>query len=286
MKTVKEVSKLTGVSVRTLHYYDEIGLLKPALVNEAGYRFYDEENLKRLQQILLFREFGMPLKEIQRILEDPALDRIQILRGQRHVLAQKKMHLERLLSSVDSILKGEKEMDFTVFGKEDIEELFQIFVKNAPDNILAANIQDFGSMEAFHKNYVEKTLKLYNQPETKQILLEAYGDKEGLLASVRNPMGTEELDAYQKKTDSIVKRLVLCRREGMSAQTLEVKALICEYALATKQVFRLKNERQIMMGIAETYENYEQARSVFDKQYGEDGIAEFLADAVREFYGV
>lgn len=149
MKTVKEVSKLTGVSVRTLHYYDEIGLLKPALVNEAGYRFYDEENLKRLQQILLFREFGMPLKEIQRILEDPALDRIQILRGQRHVLAQKKMHLERLLSSVDSILKGEKEMDFTVFGKEDIEELFQIFVKNAPENILAANIQDFGSMEAW-----------------------------------------------------------------------------------------------------------------------------------------
>lgn len=286
MKTVKEVSKLTGVSVRTLHYYDEIGLLKPAHVNEAGYRFYDEENLKRLQQILLFREFGMPLKEIQRILEDPALDRIQILRGQRCVLAQKKMHLERLLSSVDSILKGEKEMDFTVFRKEDIEELFQIFVKNAPESILTASIQDFGSMEAFRKNYVEKTLKLYNQPETKQILLEAYGDKEGVLDSVRNPMGTEEIDAYQKKTDSIVKRLVLCRREGMSAQTLEVKALICEYALATKQVFRLKNERQIMMGIAETYENYEQARSVFDKQYGEDGIAEFLADAVREFYGV
>ncbi len=73
MKTVKQVSKQTGISVRTLHYYDEIGLLKPTTVTEAGYRLYDDKALEILQQILFFREFDLPLKEIKAILETPGL---------------------------------------------------------------------------------------------------------------------------------------------------------------------------------------------------------------------
>lgn len=74
MRTLKEVAALTGVSVRTLHYYDEIGLLKPATATAAGYRLYDESNLARLQQILYFREFDMPLREIRAILTNSAFD--------------------------------------------------------------------------------------------------------------------------------------------------------------------------------------------------------------------
>mgnify|MGYP000823437181 CR=1 FL=1 len=69
MKTVKEVSRITGVSVRTLHHYDAIGLLKPTAVTEAGYRLYDDAALKRMQSILLFRELQFPLKDIKRILD-------------------------------------------------------------------------------------------------------------------------------------------------------------------------------------------------------------------------
>ena len=79
MRTVKEVSKLTGVSVRTLHHYDAIGLLKPTAVTQAGYRLYDDEALGRLQSILLFRELQFPLKEIQAILDSPGFDRSQAL---------------------------------------------------------------------------------------------------------------------------------------------------------------------------------------------------------------
>lgn len=68
MKTVKEVSVLTGISVRTLHWYDEIGLLKPSAVSDAGYRLYDDKALERLQQILFFREFDLPLREIKSVL--------------------------------------------------------------------------------------------------------------------------------------------------------------------------------------------------------------------------
>ena len=79
MRTVKEISGLTGISVRTLHYYDEIGLLKPTQKSDAGYRLYDDRALEILQQILFFREFDIPLKEIKAVLENPALERLSLI---------------------------------------------------------------------------------------------------------------------------------------------------------------------------------------------------------------
>ena len=97
MKTVNEISKITGVSVRTLHHYDSIGLLKPTKVTEAGYRLYDDTALKRLQQILLFRELEFPLKDIRDILESPRFDRAKALEQQIALLELKKEHIENLL---------------------------------------------------------------------------------------------------------------------------------------------------------------------------------------------
>lgn len=284
MKTVKEVSDLTGISVRTLHYYDEIGLLKPALTNEAGYRFYDDASLEKLQQILYFREFDVPLKEIYTIVNNSALEKKQILEGQRYALQKKKRRLERLISSIDSILKGENKMDFKAFSRDDVEELFQIFIKNLPEEVRRAGIKDFGSLEVWHKNYVEKTYHLYNQPETTQILMEAYGDKENLLESVRHPMGQAGLETYQKEIDGIMKRLVQCKQEGMASDSAEVKLLVCEYAIASKRALKMKNERQIMVGIADTYDKYDQAKEALDEQYGEAGIAKYLSEGIRTLY--
>lgn len=284
MKTVKEVADLTGVSVRTLHYYDEIGLLRPTFINEAGYRFYDDEALETLQQILYFREFDMPLKEIKAIMDNPVLEKRQILEGQRFALEQKKKRLERLLLSIDSILKGEKQMDFEVFTRDDVEELFQTFVKNAPEEMLQLSIKEFGSMEAFHKNYVEKAHVLYNKPENSQVLLETYGDKETVLEVARHPMGQNGLEKYQQEIDSVHKRLVQCKRAGLETDSLEVKMLICEYALATKRVYKIKNERYLVAGIADTYADYEQMRDALDKQYEEPGIGKYLVESIRAFY--
>lgn len=100
MMTVKEVSKLTGISARTLHYYDEIGLFVPTEKSEAGYRLYDDKALETLQQILFFREFDIPLKEIKAIMENPDLDRNQILQMQRKMLESRKERIERLISSI------------------------------------------------------------------------------------------------------------------------------------------------------------------------------------------
>ncbi len=94
MKTVHEVSRLTGVSIRTLQYYDKIGLLRPAGHTRSGYRLYDDAALERLQQILLFRELEFPLKDIRAILESADFDREKALEQQITLLSLKKEHLE------------------------------------------------------------------------------------------------------------------------------------------------------------------------------------------------
>lgn len=97
MKTVTQTARLTGVSVRTLHHYDAIGLLKPTRVTEAGYRLYDDEALERLYLILLFREIGFPLRDIKGILDAPDFDRNRVLEKQIELLKAKRVHLQNLI---------------------------------------------------------------------------------------------------------------------------------------------------------------------------------------------
>ncbi len=124
MMTVHEVSKLTGVSVRALHHYDQLGLLKPAAVTEAGYRLYDEDSLVRLQSILLFRELQFPLKDIGAILDSPTFDRNRALDQQIRLLELKKEHLENLIDLAKGIQGvGVKPLtDFRAFDTKKIDE--------------------------------------------------------------------------------------------------------------------------------------------------------------------
>ena len=123
MRTVKEVSKYTGVSVRTLHHYDAIGLLKPAQVTEAGYRLYDDAALQRLQSILLFRQLQFPLKDIKAILDRPDFDPAEALSQQIRLLELQKKHLEELISHARELLRnGVNIMDFQAFDQSELEQ--------------------------------------------------------------------------------------------------------------------------------------------------------------------
>ena len=122
MKTVKEVSCLTGVSVRTLHHYDAIGLLKPAKVTEAGYRLYDDAALGRLQTILLFRELQFPLKEIREMLDAADFDPIAALDDQIRLLQLRREHLDRLIEHARTIQKtGVMNMDFKAYDTKKLD---------------------------------------------------------------------------------------------------------------------------------------------------------------------
>ncbi len=123
MMTVNEVSKLTGVSIRTLQYYDKIGLLEPSAHTESGYRLYDDTALEMLQQILLFRELEFPLKEIKEILATPDFDKNKALEQQITLLTMKKEHLENLIQFARGIQSvGVRTMDFSVFDTKKIDE--------------------------------------------------------------------------------------------------------------------------------------------------------------------
>ena len=123
MKTVKEVSLLTGVSVRTLHHYDAIGLLKPTRVTEAGYRLYDDTALRRLQTILLFRQLKFPLKEIREILDSPGFDPMEALTQQIHLLELQRKHLDNLISHARKIqTTGVFSMDFSTFDTTELDQ--------------------------------------------------------------------------------------------------------------------------------------------------------------------
>ena len=123
MKTVHEASQISGVSVRTLHHYDAIGLLRPTAVTEAGYRLYDDTALARLQSILLFRELAFPLKEIKRIMDDPQFDQATALEQQIRLLELQQERLSRLIDLARETMKtGVTHMDFTAFDNSKREQ--------------------------------------------------------------------------------------------------------------------------------------------------------------------
>lgn len=106
MKTVKDVSKITGVSIRTLRYYDEIGLLNPTELTEAGYRLYDNKALEKLQEIMFFRELDIPLIVIKKIMENPNYDKEQALLTQKNLLEQKRNRLNGIIELITDVMKA------------------------------------------------------------------------------------------------------------------------------------------------------------------------------------
>lgn len=280
MKTVKEVSELTGISVRALHYYDEIGLFRPTAVSEAGYRLYDDKALERLQQILFFREFDMPLRDIKAVMENPHLDSNQILQSQRQMLVMKKERLERLIASLDDILKGDNRMDFEVFSKEDIDKLYAAIVTNMPKEQLEQLAEQYGGLEQYEKHFRESAAS-ENAQKNYAKMVEWYGDKESALKAAENPDNPQIIPAYQKRMDEVLKKLAA--RKGEDVTSFAVKEVVGEYDFVAKQLYQMKDVSAMMLEVAEEYQNNRKIQETLDKMYGE-GAAIFIGRAFEVFY--
>ena len=281
MRTVKEISDLTGISVRTLHYYDEIGLLKPTEKSDAGYRLYDDKALETLQQILFFREFDISLKEIKAVLDNPALERNQILQVQRKMLVTKKERMERLIASIDDILKGENKMDFTIFTKTEVEEMFQTMLEHMPENMRNIAIKEFGSIEQWKKHYMEVVSSEEMQKGYAKVV-EWYGGKDKFLSVARTPVSKEVAESYNKRIEAILQKLIA--KQNCDIDSFEVKELVGEYGFVMKQLAQIKEEKGFMMAQAQYYRN-EQIKPMIDEKYGE-GASDFFAQAIENYYTV
>ncbi|OUS76529.1 MerR family transcriptional regulator [Paenibacillus sp. MY03] len=205
---VKEVADLTGISVRTLHHYDEIGLLVPDGTTEAGYRDYSERNLELLQQILFFRELGFSLKKIKEIVTSKSFDRLEALERHREMLNEKRSQLEQLLRTVEQTIrhaKGEVTMTNEEkfkgfdFGSNPYEqEARERWGDKAVDesNAKMEKLKQDGKMQAFQDEMNELYRKLasvrHDDPSS-----EASQEAIGQWFTLLNQMGSYSLEAFK-----------------------------------------------------------------------------------------
>lgn len=129
--TIGALSRLSGVSVRALHHYDQIGLLHPSEVGNAGYRYYDDDAIERLWQILFYRELDFPLRDIAEILSSPGFDRMRVLTEHRALLLQKRERIDQLIDLVSNAMKGVQSMEFKPFDSSKYDEMREQYADEA-----------------------------------------------------------------------------------------------------------------------------------------------------------
>ncbi len=280
MMTVKEISKITGISARTIHYYDEIGLFTPTGKTEAGYRLYDDKALENLQQILFFREFDISLKEIKSIMENPNLDRNQILQMQKEMLLAKKERIEKLVASIDDILKGDNKMDFEVFNKKEIEDMYNAMEKNMTEEQKKLFVGRYGSIEAWKEDFLEKASTEEAQQNFAQVV-EWYGSKEKALEASMNPQNTDLQLDYQKRVTEIIQDLAANMDKDIHEAS--VQKLIGEYDALTKEMFQLPEASTMVLELAKAYQENKELQNAYDSIYGA-GVTEYIGRAMEAFY--
>ena len=278
MKTVKDVSQITGVSIRTLRYYDEIGLLKPTELTEAGYRLYDNKALEKLQEIMFFRELEIPLMDIKKIMDNPNYDKEQALLAQKSLLEQKRNRLNGIIGLIADVMKGVNTMSFSAFNNEEIQKMVNHTLECMSEESLDIQIKKYGSME----KYKEYLMSGFADEQATADLLKWYGSKEKAIEAVMQVTGnTEELKQEQEENAKIYKQFMTAKEaDDMDMAHSAVELLAENY----KAMFALDNARNILLDLAKEYLQREKLAEITDSQFGE-GCSEYVAHAIQHYYG-
>jgi DNA-binding transcriptional MerR regulator len=249
--TVQKLGQLAGVSTRTLRYYDEIGILKPARINSSGYRIYGQEEVDRLQQILFYKELGVGLEQIKDILCDPAFDASAALQTHYNELLDRKKQLERLIANVEKTIAAQK------------------------GEVIMSDQEKF---EGFKKQMIEENEKKYGKE-----VREKYGDitVEKSNSIVKN-MTKEQHEAITRLGEEVNETLRLAMQAGDPAGELAQKA-----ADLHKQWISFywgHYSKEAHMGLAQMYVDDERFTAYYDKV--QPGAALFLRDAIAVYTGM
>lgn len=278
MKTVKDVSEITGVSIRTLRYYDEIGLLKPTELTEAGYRLYDNKALEKLQEIMFFRELEIPLTGIKKIMDNPNYDKEQALLAQKSLLEQKRNRLNGVIELITDVIKGVNTMSFGAFSNEEVQKMVNHTLECMSKESLDEQVQIYGSME----KYKEHLVSGFANEQAAADLLKWYGSKEKAMEAVMQSTGSiEEIKQEQDENARIFKQFMTAKETGnMDMAHSAVEMLADNY----KTMFALDNARNILLDLAKEYLQGEKLAEATDNQFGK-GCSEYVAHAIQHYYG-
>ena len=279
MKTVKEISKITGISIRTLRYYDEIGLLKPARVTEAGYRLYDDKELEKLQEILFYKELEIPLADIKKVMENPEYDKQKALAVQKSFLERKRNRLNGIIELIDDVMKGVNTMSFGAFTEEDVKKMIDHSLELQSQESLDAIIEQFGSLENYRASMKEN---LKDESRTAE-LIKIYGSKDKAVeASLAATGNMDELQQVQYDIDNIYKQFAIAKeKQDADMETECVRKLAESY----KKLLRVDNARYVLLKTADDYLGNGVLTEATDKQYGQ-GVTKYIGEAIKRYYGV
>lgn len=198
---INEVAKLTGITVRTLHYYDEIGLLKPSKVTDKGYRIYDQQSLEILQQILFFRELEFPLNQIKQIINDSKFNSQKALINHRDLLIKKRERLDNIINLVNKKLEGGTIVSFKEFDTTEIEECKEKYAKEVKEKYGDTN--EYRQSQQKASKYAKEDWNKI-QEEANYIMKQFFNNKE-------KPIDSDEIKELVKKwQDHITKYYYDC----------------------------------------------------------------------------
>ena len=211
--TVSDVAGATGITVRTLHHYDEIGVLRPSDRSPSGYRIYDEADLERLQEVLFFRELGFGLGEIRTSLADPSLDRRQVLLRQRSLMADQVKRFRQMVKAIDRALAAIDEG--VVMDKE---EMFEVFGDFDPTEYEDEAREQWGDTEIYKES--QRRTGSYSKDEWKELGAEGRAIGEGLavlMADGESADGVAAMDLAEEHRQHISKWFYPCSYEVHAA---------------------------------------------------------------------
>lgn len=278
MKTVKDMSEISGISIRTLRYYDEIGLLKPTKLTNSGYRLYDNKALEKLQEIMFFRELEISLNDIKKIMENPNYDKEQVLLDQKRLLERKRNRLNGIIELINDVMKGVNTMSFEAFSNDDIKKMLDHTLSTMSKEILDEQIKKYGSEE----KYREFLSSGFENEQAVADLIKWYGSKEKAMEAVLQSNGkTEEFNADQDENTKIYIQFMTAKQENNGQLAKEAVARLAENY---KKMFRLDNARNILLDLAKEYSANKKLAEVTDSQYG-TGCAEYVASSIKLYYG-
>ena len=279
MKTVKDVSEIAGLSIRTLRYYDDIGLLKPTELTEAGYRLYNDKALEKLQEIMFYGELEIPLSDIKIILENPFYDKKQALLTQKALLEQKRNRLNGIIELISDVVKGVNTMSFEAFSKEEIEAIVEHTLAHMSPEGKESQIKQFGSEEKYRAYLIQG----FQNEKAVNDILRWYGSKEKVLEAIlESDVETSNIEEQQNTNELIYQKFVKAKEQDDSVLAEEA---VKELAELYKDMFKMDNSRNILLDLANEYVSFDKMKKVTDEQYGE-GTAEYIAKAIKGYYGI
>lgn len=283
MKTISQVAKLTGVSVRTLQYYDEIGLLPHSELTEAGYRLYDDGALQTLQQILFFKELGFQLKEISEILKKSDYDRILIFKKQKELFLLKRNRIDRLIQLLERLERGEHCMSFKEFDLSDYIKALESFKLSNTEEI----VKYWGSIDNFNM-FIQKVTN--DESYIAKTAIQEFGSIEKYVEAMKQNMEhfSEFMEQWYAQipeemlsTDLFTKLASLKDEDVSSNKVQNVVHEIIDFAHRNAAMDYVGSARNYCKTIIETYSN-NYLKNILDTKNG-SGYCDFIVKAFRYY---